>query len=181
MERGVSGFTHEPPAGGTPEWYTPPHIFAALGLEFDLDPCAPRLPKAAWIPARTRYSLPQDGLALPWPGRVWLNPPYAAATARWVARLVEHGDGVALVFARTCTPWFQAAVARAHLVCLPAGRVEFVPGHERVGRSRAGAPSALLAFGDECAAALARSELGVCLVAEAPCLRAQLDVWEGAA
>jgi hypothetical protein len=48
------------------DWYTPPEIFTALGLEFDLDPCAPPRPAASWIPANVRYSLPQDGLALPW-------------------------------------------------------------------------------------------------------------------
>lgn len=176
----MSGFTHEPPAGGSPEWYTPPHIFGALGLEFDLDPCAPPLPKASWLPVRERYSPPVDGFALPWRGRVWLNPPYATETARWVGRLAEHGNGIALVFARTDTPWFQGAVELAHLVCFPAGRVEFVPGHPRASRSRAGAPSALLAFGDDCAAALARSDLGVCLVAETACVSAQLDLWQAA-
>jgi hypothetical protein len=27
--------------GSSVEWYTPPEIFEALGLTFDLDPCAP--------------------------------------------------------------------------------------------------------------------------------------------
>ncbi len=87
------GLHHEPPSGGSCEWYTPPWVFAALGLTFDLDPCAPALPLAEWIPARRRYSLPDDGLALPWEGRVWLNPPYAQHTARWVGKLAEHGRG----------------------------------------------------------------------------------------
>jgi hypothetical protein len=168
--------SHEPGAGGTPEWYTPPELFAALGLEFDLDPCAPPLPAASWIPARTRFSLSgetvlsgprqqivQDGLAAPWRGRVWLNPPYATRTAAWIGRLVQHGDGIATTFVRTDTLWWQWAAAAADAVCFVYGRVEFVPGDLRFRRrSRSGAASCLLAFGEECAAALRRSGLGVC-------------------
>ncbi len=86
--------------GRTVEWYTPPGIFEALGLKFDLDPCAPAcgLP---WIPAARFYSLPDDGLVKPWEGRVWVNPPYGPHAAKWMRRLAAHGDGIALVFART--------------------------------------------------------------------------------
>lgn len=156
--------SHEPGAGGSPEWYTPPEIFRALGLTFDLDPCAPPLPEASWIPARERYTQPQDGMALPWNGSVWLNPPYATQTARWVGRLADHGDGIALTFTRTDTPWWQAAVDRADIVCFPIGRVEFIPGGvPRHRRCRSGAPSCLIAFGDRCADALLSSGLGACL------------------
>jgi DNA (cytosine-5)-methyltransferase 1 len=127
-----AGFVHEPPAGGSPEWYTPPEVFGALGIEFDLDPCAPPLPRAHWIPARRRISLPDDGMQAPWSGRVWLNPPYAVETARWVSRLAEHGDGISLTFTRTDTPWWQRALGMADAVCFVAGRVEFIPGDPRV-------------------------------------------------
>ncbi len=32
---------HEPCVGASDDWYTPPFIFDALGLVFDLDPCSP--------------------------------------------------------------------------------------------------------------------------------------------
>jgi hypothetical protein len=32
---------HENSIGESDEWYTPPEIFDALGLTFDLDPCSP--------------------------------------------------------------------------------------------------------------------------------------------
>lgn len=167
----MSGFTHEPAGGGSFEWYTPPELFSAIGLEFDLDPCAPPLPKAAWLP-HNRISLPADGLQTPWSGRVWLNPPYARESGRWVAKLAEHGDGVALVFARTDTVWWQSAIAHAAAVCFIAGRVNFVPSDPafrsangaRHGSSNAGAPSCLLAYGEECAAAVRRCGLGICLL-----------------
>ncbi|MGH2937377.1 MAG: DNA N-6-adenine-methyltransferase [Solirubrobacterales bacterium] len=162
-----SGMTHEPGNGGSSEWYTPPWLFEHLGLNFDLDPCAPPAPAAPWIPADERISLPDDGLRIEWEGRVWLNPPYGDQTARWVKRLEEHGDGVALVFARVDTGWSQSALAAADAVCFVRGRVEFSPGPGAIvrrsdGRSRSGAPSMLLAFGEVCASALERSGLGVC-------------------
>lgn len=58
--------------GGHDEWLTPPEILRALG-EFDLDPCAPVV--RPWETAARHYTVQDDGLALPWEGRVWCNPP----------------------------------------------------------------------------------------------------------
>lgn len=147
------------------EWYTPPDVFRALGLAFDLDPCAPVWPRASWIPADLRYSLPDDGLSLPWTGRVWLNPPYARDTAKWLGRLEAHGNGIALVFARTDTAWFQSALARAEAVCFIEGRINFVPAVPRRAsngtKSNAGSPSCLIGFGPECAEAVINCGLGL--------------------
>jgi hypothetical protein len=136
------------------EWYTPPHIFEALELTFDLDPCAPP-GGVPWIPAARHYSFRDNGLQQPWNGRVWLNPPYGRETAVWVHRLVTLRDGIALVFARTDTNWAQSAMHTADAVCLIAGRLSFIDGHgsERRGHSAA-APSMLLAYGEECAQAV---------------------------
>ena len=152
------------------EWYTPPAIFFALGLTFDLDVCAPRggLP---WIPAAEAYWLPdRDGLALPWNGRVWMNPPYGPFTARWMGRFLEHGNGLALVFARPGTAWAQRALSEADAVCFLAKRVRFVRSDGRLstlpsrqGQTVAGADSMLLACGSDNADALVRSRLGVVL------------------
>jgi DNA N-6-adenine-methyltransferase (Dam) len=161
----MNGTALEQPRTSSSEWYTPPALFQALGLEFDLDPCAPALPAARWIPARRRIGLPDDGLQASWNGRVWLNPP--RDSARWVGRLVEHGHGIALTFARVDTPWWQAAACRASLVCMVFGRVEYIPGEQRFhGRAHAGAPSSLLAYGMDCADALYESRLGMCFVPE---------------
>jgi hypothetical protein len=68
--------SYQAPVGATVEWYTPPEVFERLGLTFDLDPCAPAI-GAEWIPAAKRYAIEagDNGLWLPWIGRVWLNPP----------------------------------------------------------------------------------------------------------
>ena len=87
---------------GKDEWLTPPEIIKALG-EFDLDPCAPV--KRPWPTAEKHYTIQDNGLLKPWQGRVWCNPPYNDA-AKWLARCAEHGNAIALVFARTETKMF---------------------------------------------------------------------------
>lgn len=144
----------------TAEWYTPPHVFDALGLRFHLDPCAPP-GGVPWLPAAVSYSLPHDGLRREWAGRVWLNPPYGRETSKWVDRLVDHGNGVALVFARTDAAWAQRAIKWADAVCLIAGRLSFIDGtgRERKGHNAAAA-SMLLGYG-ECADAVLDCGLGI--------------------
>lgn len=58
----MAGFGYEiPQQGNSVEWYTPPEIFDALGLRFDLDPAAPP-GGVPWVPA-TRH-LSKDGLGV---------------------------------------------------------------------------------------------------------------------
>lgn len=99
---GRGGIAHRtrPNTGESNSWLTPPEIIAALGT-FDLDPCA--CVGQPWSTAETHLYPRDDGLSAPWVGRVWLNPPYGPATARWLQRLARHGDGIALIFARTET------------------------------------------------------------------------------
>ena len=44
----------------------------------------------------------EDGLVLPWEGRVWLNPVRCRGLP-FLERMADHGNGVALIFARTET------------------------------------------------------------------------------
>lgn len=82
------------------EWLTPPEIVHALG-DFDLDPCAPV--RRPWSTATHHYTVLDNGLTKPWFSRVWMNPPYGRETGIWLNKLAVHGDGIALVFARTET------------------------------------------------------------------------------
>ena len=59
----MSGFAHESTHNISVEWYTPPEIFTALGLAFDLDPCSPG-PGKSFVPARRHYTVADDGLAV---------------------------------------------------------------------------------------------------------------------
>ncbi len=128
------------------EWLTPPHILKPLG-EFDLDPCAPLV--RPWDTARRHYHKQMDGLIQPWTGRVWLNPPYGGATDRWLSRLVQHGNGIALIFARTETRMFFDHVwPRASALLFLQGRLTFHTVDGKPAAHNGGAPSVLIAFGE---------------------------------
>lgn len=139
---------HESARMGKDEWLTPPEIIKALG-EFDLDPCSPGT-RRPWDTAKRHYGFTdgEDGLMLPWNGRVWLNPPYSNEAKRWLSRLAMHGDGIALIFARTETEaFFETVWGQAHGILFLKGRLHFhhVSG-DRAG-GNAGAPSCLVAYG----------------------------------
>lgn len=163
LRNGMSA--HEPNSGEglTNEWYTPPRLFEALGLRFDLDPASPLEGPVPWVPADRFINPVENGLLSIWEGRVWLNPPYGRDVGRWVGKLAEHGDGIALVFARTETPWFQQFAARASALLFIRGRLSFVDRQGRRGKGNAGAPSVLMGWGDVCRDALESSGLGWCL------------------
>jgi len=77
------------------EIYTPPEIFERLDIDFDLDVCAPVI-NMPWVRAKRHYHLELDGLAQPWEGRVWCNPPYSKPKP-WILKFLEHGNGIMLV------------------------------------------------------------------------------------
>jgi hypothetical protein len=82
----------------TDSWITPRWLIDRLG-PFDLDLCA--CTPQPWPCAARQYTEADNGLLMPWDGLVWLNPPYGRATGAWLNRLALHGEGIALVFART--------------------------------------------------------------------------------
>ena len=153
--RPLAGFAYER-TDAKDEWLTPPSVINALGV-FDLDPCSPI--NRPWETALSHYTINDNGLALPWHGRVWMNPPYGDQTELWMQRLAEHGNGIALIFARTETATFFPWVwSRADAVRFLRGRHRFfdVSGKE----SDSGiASSVLVAYGKDNADALARCGL----------------------
>jgi len=132
----------------TDVWLTPQEIIDALG-PFDLDPCCPN--NLPWKTANIFYSLEngEDGLALPWHGRVWLNPPYS----NWVPfleKLKLHKSGLALIFARTETKgFFNQIWDDAHSVFFFRGRIKFVSGTDFKSGLAAPCPSVLVSFSHE--------------------------------
>ncbi len=152
--------SHQSHRADTTTWLTPPHIVEALGW-FDLDPCA----APNWPTAGTHYILPTDGLASDWFGTVWLNPPYGAEVWAWLARLAEHGDGIALIFARTETAGFVREVwGKADAVMFLHGRLHFHRPDGTRAEANAGAPSCLVAYGEGAVARLESSGLAGSIV-----------------
>ncbi len=142
---------------GKDEWLTPPYILQALG-EFNLDPCSSLI--RPWNTARHHYTILDDGLARHWQGRVFCNPPYGSQTGKWLRRCAEHGDAIALIFARTETRMFHKCVwEAADAIFFFLGRLRFFNVDGTSAPSGAGAPSCLVAYGLRNVAALARSGL----------------------
>lgn len=140
------------------EWLTPPEILKALG-PFDLDPCAPVV--RPWPMAAEHFTVADNGLAREWSGRVWCNPPYGRESGAWLDRMARHGDGIALIFARTETDMFFRHVwGRADAVLFIRGRLHFHYVDGRRAAANGGAPSCLVAYGQRNVEALARSGLG---------------------
>lgn len=136
------------------EWLTPPDIIKGLG-SFDLDPCSPV--NRPWDTADRHYTIEDDGLMQPWSGRVWLNPPYGREATAWLDKLGGHGNGIALIFARTETEMFFSQVwDKADALLFLRGRLYFHHVSGEKAAANAGAPSVLIAYGAENVKALAR-------------------------
>ena len=140
------------------EWLTPPEIIKSLG-EFDLDPCSPEEYKRPWPTAKNHMSESDDGLSQQWFGRVWCNPPYGRETFKWLSKLHQHGDGIALIFARTETKGFHSEIwNKADAVFFFKGRLKFcnIKGESKW---NANAPSCLVAYGKDNIEAIKQSDL----------------------
>lgn len=156
----VSLSSHQRVVGKNDEWLTPPDIIKALG-PFDLDPCAPVV--RPWDTASAHYTVEDDGLSKPWQGRVWLNPPFNRYQLdAWMARMVQHRNGIALLPARTETATFYRHIwPKADAVCFLKGRPHFHYVDGRRAPFNSGAPICLIAYGGENKKALFDAGLGV--------------------
>jgi phage N-6-adenine-methyltransferase len=110
------------------EWSTPPEFIAGLVKRFgafDLDPCC----RHETAKAPKYYTQREDGLAQPWGGLVYVNPPFSNPKI-WVAKAISevHNDGntrvIMLLPAAVDTQWF-------HELCLPHADIEFIRGRLR--------------------------------------------------
>jgi hypothetical protein len=143
-------------SNGKEEWLTPPEIILRLG-PFDLDPCAPL--NRPFETAYLHFTIENDGLAQPWNGRVWLNPPYSEHK-KWIRKLSVHGNGIALLFARTDTSSFHDFIfPTATGILFLRGRIKFHHVSGQQTKLNSGAPSCLVAWGEENYKSLASSNL----------------------
>lgn len=138
---------HEQSVGATDEWYTPAHVFEAMGQRFDLDPAHPafaEIPATAWCDA----SFAINGLTRDWRGVVWMNPPFGARNGivPWLEKFFAHGCGVALVPDRTSAPWWQRFAPMADGVLFVSPKIRFIAADGSEGRSPAQG-TALLGIG----------------------------------
>lgn len=123
----------------TNEWYTPGNVIelarTVLG-DIDLDPasCADANDT---VRAASYYDQEVNGLAQPWEGRVWLNPPYGKTCGRsnqdiWAEKLIAEYEGgnasaaILLVKAALGYAWFER-LWYAYPTCFVRERIYFTP------------------------------------------------------
>lgn len=122
-------------AEGQQEWYTPAEYIEAareaMGA-IDLDPASSAVAQKT-VKAAEYFTLERNGLAQPWHGRVFLNPPYKQPeVGQFVAKLVSEfksgrvKQAILLVNNCTDTGWFHAAANKAAVVCFTVGRITYV-------------------------------------------------------
>ena len=129
----------------TPQWLLEMVVEAMGGI--DLDPCAN---PGKTVPASRHFTREDNGLIMPWYGRVFMNPPYGSATRQWVEKLDRQWqlgktrEAITLTAARTDTQFFK--MLHGGPVCYIEGRVQFLDAdhQDQVGTPF---PSALGYFG----------------------------------
>jgi hypothetical protein len=149
--------TDIPPSERNDRWLTPPWIVARLGV-FDLDPCGS--PSSSLADKTYLLENGDNGLADPWFGRVWMNPPYGKALRSWMDRMVEHGTGTALIPVATGTKlWMDVVFPNASAIHFWRHRIGFrKEGGTEDQTMVSPAASALVAFGEYDAAMLTHAD-----------------------
>ena len=129
-------------SSATDLWSTPQDLFDKLDREFGftLDVCA----TTENAKCTRFYTKAEDGLAQPWTGVCWMNPPYGRTIGNWMAKARKAAKSgatvVALVPARTDTRWWHDYATK--------GEIRFLPGRLRFGGGEHSAPfpSAIVIF-----------------------------------
>lgn len=121
-------------SSATDLWSTPQDFFDKLNAVhgFTLDACAtPDNAKCARY-----FTKADDGLAQPWDGVVWMNPPYGREIGAWMRKAHDASKAgakvVCLVPARTDTRWWHEYAMN--------GAIEFVRGRLKFGGAKHNAP-----------------------------------------
>jgi phage N-6-adenine-methyltransferase len=137
---GNRDIAHRTIGTGEYEWYTPAEYIAparqVLG-GIDLDPASCEAANAT-VQAARFFTQEENGLAQPWAGRVFLNPPYAQPVIQHFAdkMVAEWQSGriraaIMLTHNFTDTRWFHTLAHAAEATCFTRGRIRFVsPGGE---------------------------------------------------
>ncbi len=129
-------------SSATDLWSTPQDFFDKQNAihGFTLDVCA----TADNAKCARYFTEADDGLAQPWHGVCWMNPPYGRTIGLWMRKAYEsHLTGatvVCLVPSRTDTRWWHDYAMK--------GQIEFIRGRLKFGDAKNSAPfpSALVVF-----------------------------------
>jgi hypothetical protein len=84
--------------------------------------------------------------------------------AKWIGRLAKHGNGIALLHARTEAGWFEPCWEAARGILFMGDRIKFCRPDGTEQPANSGAPPVLVAFGPEALARVERSKIAGALV-----------------
>ena len=132
------------------DYWTPAWIFTALNLHFDLDVACP-MEGPTHTPCNKFYTQEDDGLAQPWDGLVFMNPPFSNATP-WVNKFLDHNNGIALTV-QGKSKWADRLWNEAAGIVLLKQDMHFVQG-------RIPWPIIITAVGNTCYEALVNANIG---------------------
>ena len=95
----------------------------------DLDPASSIIANEI-VMAKHFYTEEDDGLAQPWAGKIWLNPPYVQPLiSQFLEKICsEKGNieqAIILVNNATETKWFQNIGNISSSICFPLKRIKF--------------------------------------------------------
>jgi transcriptional regulator with XRE-family HTH domain len=147
--------THAGNSSGNNSWETPAELAEAMSRAvsgFDLDPCAATGDRRrARVKARVLLTEADDGLSVPWSGKVFVNPPYGRGISDWIRKCHNEAQRgcmvVGLIPARPDSRYWHEYVAKGHAdVFMLRGRLKFGDG-----QNSAPFPSCVVAWGADVA------------------------------
>ena len=113
-------------------WETPPELFglaaAYWGGQIPFDAATTQENPTGAL----AFATPEDdGLAMAWPGQVWVNPPYGRELRDWLNKVAEEAmNGVEIISLLPAARWeqryFQDALYLANAVTWIRKRVRFI-------------------------------------------------------
>lgn len=134
--------------GKSDEWYTPKFIFDKLECIFDLDAASPIDRKYCSVPA-TNF-ITENSLKKIWMGFVWLNPPFEGRNdkEKWLEKMYNHGNGIALTPDRSSTDWWQCAAKKCDGLLMVKKKIQFIKPDGTIGKSPSNGTT-LFAYGQK--------------------------------
>jgi hypothetical protein len=117
---------------GNNEWYTPVEWIDRARVvmgSIDVDPASCEFAQRV-VKATEWFDQERDGLAHPWRGNVWLNPPYSGGLIEpFIEKLVverkNFAQAIVLVHSRTDAAWFHTLCSIADAMAFTRGRIGF--------------------------------------------------------
>jgi transcriptional regulator with XRE-family HTH domain len=146
--------THAANSTGNNLWETPADLAEALSQAvggFDMDPCAATADRrGARMKAKILLTEADDGLSVPWTGKVFVNPPYGRGISNWIGKCFEESQRgcavVGLIPARPDSSHWHRFVANFADIFMIRGRLKFGDG-----ANSAPFPSCIVVWGGDAA------------------------------